>query len=193
MATQAKQTPTVRISEKSHTTLRELSAKYDEPMQSVLDQALESYRRKKFFDECDAAYAALQQQPEAWADYQRELALWEVTLMANPAYGEVCYAELDPTVGHERTGRRPVLVISVDRFNASPPHLAVVLPITSTWRGVPCHVPVAPHEGGLTHPSAILCEAIRSISHDRLEQSIGKVGPQTMQAVHDRLRALFQL
>ena len=42
MAAQTKQTPTVRISEKSHATLRELSAKYGEPMQSVLDKALES-------------------------------------------------------------------------------------------------------------------------------------------------------
>ena len=81
MATHAKQSPTVRISEKSHHTLRELAAQYGEPMQSVLDQALENYRRKKFFDECDAAYEALQQQPEAWADYQKELAEWEVTLM----------------------------------------------------------------------------------------------------------------
>ena len=113
--------------------------------------------------------------------------------MASPAYGEVCYAELDPTIGHEQAGRRPALVISVDRFNSSAPRLAVILPITSTWRGVPWHVPIAPPEGGLTRPSAILCEGIRSVSHDRLEQAIGKVSPQTMQAVHDRLRALFQL
>ena len=76
---QAKQSATVRISEASHLLLREMAAQEGASMQSVLDAALEQRRRQKFLAECDAAYAALQQDPEAWRDYQQELATWEVT------------------------------------------------------------------------------------------------------------------
>jgi mRNA interferase MazF len=113
--------------------------------------------------------------------------------MADPAYGDVWLGDLDPTVGHEQAGRRPVLVVSIDRFNRSGARLVCVLPITSVLRNVPWHVPVSPPEGGLTRPSAVLCEAMRSVSHDRLERRMGAVSPQTLQAVQDRLRILLNL
>jgi hypothetical protein len=77
----AKQGATVRISEQSHHWLRELAAQSGEPMQAVLDKALEQYRRQRFLEECHAAYCVLQQDPVVWADYQQELAAWDVTLL----------------------------------------------------------------------------------------------------------------
>jgi mRNA-degrading endonuclease toxin of MazEF toxin-antitoxin module len=44
--------------------------------------------------------------------------------------GEIWVAGLDPAEGHEQKGRRPVLVISPDAFNAVT-KVPVVLPITS--------------------------------------------------------------
>ena len=38
--------------------------------------------------------------------------------MARILRGDVVRAELDPTQGHEQTGRRPLLVLSQDVFNA---------------------------------------------------------------------------
>lgn len=76
-----KQSTTVRISEQTHHRLRELAAQSGEPMLAVLDKAVEQYRRQKFLEECDTAYAALQQDPEAWKDYQDELKSFEGTLM----------------------------------------------------------------------------------------------------------------
>ncbi len=64
-----------------HQRLRELAVQGGEPMQAVLDKALEQYRRQKFLADCDAACSALQQHPEAWVGYQEELATWEVTSM----------------------------------------------------------------------------------------------------------------
>ena len=113
--------------------------------------------------------------------------------MASPAYGEVWFADLDPTVGHEQAGRRPVLVLSVDAFNQSPAGLVVALPITSRLRGIPWHVPVSPPEGGLTLPSTILCEALRSVSRSRLERRMGVASAATVQAVQERLRILLNL
>lgn len=80
-AIKKKQSATVRISEQSHQKLREIAAQSGEPMQAILDKALEQYRRQKFWEECNAAYAALQQDPEAWEDLQREYKSFEGTLM----------------------------------------------------------------------------------------------------------------
>jgi mRNA interferase MazF len=86
-----------------------------------------------------------------------------------------------------------VLVISVDPFNQSRADLVVVVPITSTLRNIPFHVVVQPPEGGLANRSALLCEAVRSISKDRLIARWGSVSPATMAEVEDRLRVLMGL
>ncbi len=44
--------------------------------------------------------------------------------------GDIYLVSLDPTSGHEQSGRRPVLVISPTEFNEAT-KLPVVLPITS--------------------------------------------------------------
>ena len=114
--------------------------------------------------------------------------------MASPAArGDIWLADLNPVRGHEQAGRRPVLVVSVDAFNQSRADLVVVIPITSTLRPIPFHVVVQPPEGGLTNPSALLCEAVRSISKDRLVTRWGTVSPATMSQVEDRLRILLRL
>lgn len=113
--------------------------------------------------------------------------------MNPPARGEVWLAELSPTRGHEQSGRRPVLVVSEDLFNRGPAGLVIVLPLTSKWRGVPSHVPLDPPEGGVEHRSAVLCEAVRSVSAERLTVRWGVVERRTMAAVEDRLRILLRL
>lgn len=113
--------------------------------------------------------------------------------MINPARGEVWLADLNPTRGHEQAGRRPILVVSHDLFNQGPAELVIVLPLTSTHRGVPSHVPITPPEGGLKTASVILCEAIRSISKERLSQRLGTVSLATLAAVEDRIRILLDL
>lgn len=113
--------------------------------------------------------------------------------MNAPARGEIWLADLNPTRGREQAGRRPVLVVSEDLFNRGPAGLAIVLPMTSTVRNVPSHVPVAPPEGGVRNRSAILCEAIRSVSVERLVVRWGAVDRRTMADVEDRLRILLRL
>jgi len=110
-----------------------------------------------------------------------------------PARGDIWLADLNPVRSHEQAGRRPVLVVSVDPFNQSRADLVVVIPITSTLRNIPFHVVVQPPEGGLTQSSALLCEAVRSISKDRLINRWSSVPPRTMAEVEDRLRILMGL
>jgi mRNA interferase MazF len=113
--------------------------------------------------------------------------------MANPRRGEIWLADLRPTRGREQAGRRPVLVVSVDLFNAGPADLIVVLPLTSTLRDIPLHVKVNKPDGGLKNDSAVLCEAVRSISKERLLSKCGTLSRTGMADVEDRLRVLLDL
>ena len=113
--------------------------------------------------------------------------------MANPRRGEIWLADLHPTRGREQSGRRPVLILSVDLFNAGPAELIVVLPVTSTIRDIPLQVTVEKGDGGLKNRSAILCEAIRSISRKRLVAPWGVLSSAALAEVVDRLRILLNL
>ncbi len=84
-------------------------------------------------------------------------------------------------------------MISEDLFNRGPAGLVIVLPMTSTIRNVPTHVPVSPPEGGVKNRTAILCDGVRSVSIERLVVRWGAVDRPTMAAVEDRLRILLRL
>ena len=110
-----------------------------------------------------------------------------------PSRGEVWLASLNPTRGHEQAGVRPVVVVSEDTFNHGPAGLVVIVPMTTTWRGIFLHILVNPPEGGLRRQSVIKCEDIRSISLERLIEQWGMLSAATMAVVEDRLRILLQL
>jgi mRNA interferase MazF len=111
-----------------------------------------------------------------------------------PSRGEIWLADLHPARGHEQAGSRPVLIVSTNRFNHGPAELIFVIPLTRTYRAIPFHIPVDPPEGGLRARSYLLCDAMRSISKDRLgSQPWGMVTPQTMAQVEDTLRILLEL
>lgn len=113
--------------------------------------------------------------------------------MPGPSRGEVWWADLNPIVGHEQGGRRPCLVVSVDRLNHGPAGLVTVLPITTRDKRIPLHVRIEPPEGGLPEPSFVKVEDIRSLSKQRLCDRLGRVSPATMAEVADRLRILLDL
>ena len=110
-----------------------------------------------------------------------------------PARGEIWLADLNPVRGHEQSGKRPCLVISVDIFNQGPAGLVIALPITTKDKGIRSHVPVEPPEAGLTERSFIKCEDVRSISTERLVNKWGVVSRETLSAVEDRLQILMGL
>lgn len=107
--------------------------------------------------------------------------------------GEIWLADLNPTRGHEQAGKRPVTVVSEDRLNNGPAGLVIVLPITSTIRAIPSHIVVAPPEGGLRIRSAVICEAIRSISAGRLVERWGRLSQRSLTRIEDVLRILLRL
>lgn len=94
--------------------------------------------------------------------------------------GDIYYANLNPVVGSEQGGRRPVLIVSNDIGNTHSPTV-IILPITSrvqTKAKLPTHTEVNNVEG-LDKNSLILAEQIRTIDKRRLEGYVGRL-PESM-------------
>ena len=49
-------------------------------MQAILEEALEEYKRKKFWSATNAAFQALQRNHKAWKEEQQERTLWDNAL-----------------------------------------------------------------------------------------------------------------
>ena len=107
--------------------------------------------------------------------------------------GEIWLANLDPTVGSEQAGTRPILVLSSDFFNQGFSHLVYAMPLTSRNKNIRSHIPVVPPEGGLVLPSYIMCEAMRSISKRRLVKHLGSLSSRTVNNVEDTLKILLDM
>jgi hypothetical protein len=70
----------VRISEESHSTLRSLATEEGETLQAVLDRAIEEYRRRRFWDQVEAAAIELRMDTLAWNGELEERRAWDATL-----------------------------------------------------------------------------------------------------------------
>jgi mRNA interferase MazF len=112
---------------------------------------------------------------------------------ASPVQADVWEVDLNPTLGREQAGIRPALIVSDNSLNSSQRDLVVVVPIAGTNRGFPTHIPVNPREGGLTKPSVIMTEHVRSISKARLIRRLGVVSGGTMNQVKQTLRIVLDL
>lgn len=108
-----------------------------------------------------------------------------------PRFGEVWQADLDPAVGHEQAGTRLVIIVSIDAFNQNTSRLVFAVPVTRRDRHNPLHVPIVATAGGLRYPSFALCDALRSISMDRIRFRIGTVDQDVMDQIGDRLRIVM--
>jgi len=70
---------TVRISEPSHQALRDLAEREQVSLQTVLERAIENYRRNRFLDALNATYEALRSDPEKWTAELNERNEWSGT------------------------------------------------------------------------------------------------------------------
>jgi len=69
----------IRIDEQALAVLRALARKQSLPLQTILKEAIDSYRRQQFLKDANAAFAALRSDPEAWQEEQLERELWDRT------------------------------------------------------------------------------------------------------------------
>ncbi len=71
---------TVRISKESNNILREIAAQEKKSLQTILDAAIEEYRRHRFLQEANKAYSVLKENPKNWKVELEERKQWETTL-----------------------------------------------------------------------------------------------------------------
>lgn len=111
--------------------------------------------------------------------------------MSDLERGEIWFASLDPIVGHEQAGYRPVLIVSPTGYNQGGAGLVTVLPMTTQLRQIGIHLTLHPPD--VDKPCRILTDQIRAISKDRLRRKVGKLENKTMKQVDQYLRRFLQL
>lgn len=108
--------------------------------------------------------------------------------------GDIYYADLNPVIGSEQGGVRPVLVLQNDVGNRHSPTI-IVAAITSRAgkSSLPTHVPVGGAVTGLYKDSIVLLEQVRTIDRARLREYMGALGQADMEAVDSALEISFGL
>ena len=102
--------------------------------------------------------------------------------------GDIYMAELDPVVGSEQGGTRPVAIIQNDMGNLhSPTVIAVPLTGSTGKPALPTHVHIPRGEGGLWRESIVLCEQVRTLEKTRLRRRLGALAPESMRRVERAL------
>lgn len=102
--------------------------------------------------------------------------------------GDLFSACLDPVVGSEQGGIRPVLVVQNDVGNRYSPTV-IVLAITGQLNKtrLPTHVPIHAAGTGLQRDSVVLAEQIRTLDKRRLREKIGCLDPEAMRQVSEAM------
>lgn len=112
------------------------------------------------------------------------------TNVAAPKEGDIIYVDLNPVVGHEQAGKRPVLVLSSQRYNAKT-GMALVIPLSTRIKGYPFEVAIG---AGTPLPTVAVADAARSIDwRGRAAVHKGSVPPEVLLKVRRRLGQVIGL
>ena len=112
--------------------------------------------------------------------------------MDYPKRGSVYLVNFDPTIGAEIKKTRPAVIISNDVANQYSP---IVIVVAITGRDEPKfdEVLIKPPEGGLTKPSVIQPNQIRSIDKRRLVEKLEDLSKETISDLDIALQITLEL
>ena len=98
--------------------------------------------------------------------------------------GDVYWADLQPTVGSEQGGVRPVMILQNDKGNYFS-STVIIAPMTAKTgkHNLPIHVTVYAGEAGIGRTSMVLLEQIRVLDKSRLGEYIGHLEAGRMKDV----------
>lgn len=102
--------------------------------------------------------------------------------------GDIYYANLNPVLGSEQGGQRPVLIIQNDIGNTYSP-TTIVAAITSKIKRakLPTHIEISSSRYRLEKDSVILLEQIRTIDKQRLKEKIDHLDDEMMMQVNSAI------
>ncbi len=110
--------------------------------------------------------------------------------MARILRGDIRWAELNPVLGREQAGLRPVLILSQDIFNErSGTVIAAALTSQPQKAGFPLTLELKPAK--LPKQSWVKISQIRTLSIERIGKIIGRVSPEEIERVVDGLNEII--
>lgn len=112
--------------------------------------------------------------------------------------GEICLIDLEPVRGSEADKRRPAVIVSNDRANASAERLhrgvVTVVPVTSNVARIfPFQTLLSADRTGLRRDAKAQAEQIRSVTIERVGPALGRVPSDLMAVLDEALRLHLQL
>ncbi|MBC8320448.1 MAG: type II toxin-antitoxin system PemK/MazF family toxin [Bacteroidetes bacterium] len=88
---------------------------------------------------------------------------------------EIWFADLNPVIGSEQSGLRPVVIVSGNMLNQLLP-IVITCPLTTRIKNYKGNIVLDPDErNGISQKSEIMIFHIRSISKNRLVKKIGSI------------------
>jgi mRNA interferase MazF len=110
--------------------------------------------------------------------------------MARVLRGDIVWADLNPTRGHEQAGLRPVLILSEDIFNnRSGTVIAIALTSQPQRAGFPLTLELSSPR--LPKQSWAKISQVRTLSVQRLGKKIGKASPEELDHIVEGLNELI--
>ena len=100
--------------------------------------------------------------------------------------GQIYMADLNPVIGSEQGGIRPVVIIQNDRGNYFSPKVIVAAITGQVKKELPTHTKIK--TTGLPKESTALLEQIRTVDKTRLLEKIGEVSVDEMNRITEALR-----
>lgn len=100
--------------------------------------------------------------------------------------GQIYMADLNPVIGSEQGGRRPVVIIQNNLGNRFSPTVIVAAITGQVKRELPTHTKLT--AVGLPKESTALLEQIRTLDKSRLFEKIGEVSSEEMNRITEALR-----
>ena len=110
--------------------------------------------------------------------------------MARVLRGDIVWANLNPVVGHERAGRRPVIVLSTDVFNEHS-GTVIALALTSQPQRVGFPLVLELESVNVGKPAWVKISQIRTLSTRRLGKKLGHVSPEELQRLVEGLNEII--
>jgi mRNA interferase MazF len=114
--------------------------------------------------------------------------------MVNVKRGDIVLCDLNPVMGTEQAGIRPVLILQTDKANEVSPH-TIIAPFSTKIRSaiLPSHVFVQASEGGLITDSVLLCEQLRVVDKQRIIKVVGHIDQEYFDKVNVALKNILGL
>ena len=110
--------------------------------------------------------------------------------MAAILRGDVIWADLNPSIGHEQSVRRPVLILSGDVFNdRSGTVIAVAITSQEPQAGFPLTLSLENED--LPKKSWVKISQIRTLSVQRMGEKITRLSPENLARVVAGLNEIF--